>query len=163
MVEPALTAGGALPSHELLTAAEMGQAGRLAIAAGVPGLELMENAGAAVAEAAARLVGKGAAIVVLCGPGNNGGDGFVAARLLRGQGCRIRLGLLGAHDALKGDAAVMAGRWGDGVEPLSVETLADMLAGADLVIDALFGAGLARTAALRGARRGRRPRQGRHA
>jgi ADP-dependent NAD(P)H-hydrate dehydratase / NAD(P)H-hydrate epimerase len=107
----------------------------------VPSLVLMENAGAAVAEAAIRLAGgKTAPIAVLCGPGNNGGDGFVAARLLREQGCRVRLGLLGALTSLKGDAAAMAARWGDAVEPLSPETLA----GVDLIVDALFGAGLSR-------------------
>ena len=130
-----------MPGHELLTAAEMGQADALAIASGVPSLTLMENAGAAVAEAAIRLAGgKSVAIAVLCGPGNNGGDGFVAARLLRERGHRVRLGLLGPPANLKGDAAAMAARWGDRVEPLSTATLA----GADLIIDALFGAGLAR-------------------
>ena len=127
-----------MPGHELLTAAEMGQADALAIASGVPGLKLMENAGAAVAEAAIRLAGgTSAAIAVLCGPGNNGGDGFVAARLLRERGHRVRVGLLGAPANLKGDAAAMAARWGSDVEPLSTATLA----GADLIIDALFGAG----------------------
>ncbi len=130
-----------MPGHELLTAAEMGQADALAIASGVPGLELMENAGAAVAEAADRMAaGESLNVAVICGPGNNGGDGFVAARLLRDGGHRVRLGLLGARAGLKGDAAAMAARWGDAVEPLSPDTLA----GADLIIDALFGAGLAR-------------------
>jgi hydroxyethylthiazole kinase-like uncharacterized protein yjeF len=130
-----------LPGHELLTATEMGQADALAIASGVPGLVLMENAGAAVAEAATRLAGsKTATVAVLCGPGNNGGDGFVAARLLRERGHRVRVGLLGALTSLKGDAAAMAARWGDAVEPL----VPDVLAGADLIIDALFGAGLTR-------------------
>jgi ADP-dependent NAD(P)H-hydrate dehydratase / NAD(P)H-hydrate epimerase len=130
-----------LPGPELLTAAEMGQADALAIASGVPGLELMENAGAAVAEAADHMAaGVTLNVAVMCGPGNNGGDGFVAARLLREAGHRVRLGLLGARAGLKGDAAAMAERWGDAVEPLSPDTLA----GADLIIDALFGAGLAR-------------------
>ena len=101
----------------------------------------MENAGAAVAEAADRIAaGESLAVAVICGPGNNGGDGFVAARLLREGGHRVRLGLLGHPASLKGDAAAMAARWGDAVEPLSPDTLA----GADLIIDALFGAGLAR-------------------
>ncbi len=130
-----------MPGDELLTAEEMGRADALAIAQGVPGLVLMENAGRAVADAAAALAPRpGAAIAVVCGPGNNGGDGFVAARLLREQGYRVRLGLLGSRDALKGDAATMAKRWGEPVEPLGTATLTD----ADLVIDALFGAGLAR-------------------
>src|SRR5207247_1064976 len=128
-------------SHELLTAAEMARADALAAQHGVPGLALMENAGRAVADAAAELAGRaGAAIAVVCGPGNNGGDGFVAARLLRERGLGVRLGLLGSRDALKGDAAEMATRWGAAVEPLSPATIA----GADVVIDALFGAGLSR-------------------
>lgn len=127
-----------MQGHELLTAEEMGRADALAIAAGVPGLSLMEAAGRAVADAAVDLVaGKGTAIAVLCGPGNNGGDGFVAARLLRERGYRVRVGLLGS---LTGDAAVMAERWGADVESLTPTTLND----ADLIIDALFGAGLSR-------------------
>jgi ADP-dependent NAD(P)H-hydrate dehydratase / NAD(P)H-hydrate epimerase len=126
---------------ELLTAAEMAQADGLAVAAGVPSLQLMEAAGAAVAAAAARLAPlKDAAIVVLCGPGNNGGDGFVAARLLREQGYRVRVALLGAVAGLQGDAAVVASRWDAAISPLSVE----MVGGADLIVDALFGAGLSR-------------------
>ena len=127
--------------HELLTAEEMGRADRLAIAAGVPGLELMEAAGRAVADAAIALVAReGAAIAVLCGPGNNGGDGFVAARLLREQGYGVRVGLLGARERLSGDAAAMADRWDADIETLMPATLR----GADLVIDAMFGAGLSR-------------------
>jgi len=129
-----------LAGEELLTAAEMGRADRLAAEQGVPGLALMENAGRAVADAVAALISRGgAAIAVACGPGNNGGDGFVAARLLRERGYMVRLGLLGRRDALKGDAAEMATRWGDAGE-LNAATLA----GADVTIDALFGAGLAR-------------------
>src|SRR5262245_11952621 len=119
----------------------MGRADTLAIQRGVPGLTLMENAGRGVADAATGLAPRlGAAIAVVCGPGNNGGDGFVAARLLRERGYRVRLGLLGSRDALKGDAAVMAQRWGELVETLGLAILADC----DLVIDALFGAGLSR-------------------
>jgi NAD(P)H-hydrate epimerase len=130
-----------LAGDELLTAAEMGRADALAAAQGVPGLALMESAGRAVAEAAVAVAPRaGAAIAVACGPGNNGGDGFVAARLLREQGYRVRLGLLGSRQSLKGDAAVMAQRWDEPVEPLDTATVA----GAELIIDALFGAGLSR-------------------
>lgn len=127
--------------HELLTPEEMGRADRLALAAGVSGLALMENAGRAVADMASELVAPEAgAVAIACGPGNNGGDGFVAARLLRERGFRVRLGLLGTREALKGDAADMAARWGGEVEPLSPATVA----GAGLIIDAMFGAGLSR-------------------
>jgi len=127
-------------SEELLTAREMGRADALAMAQGIPGLTLMENAGRAVARAAGDVAPAGTAIAVCCGPGNNGGDGFVAARLLRERGYPVRVGLLGRRDVLSGDAAIMAQRWGDPVEPLTTATLAD----AGLVVDALFGAGLSR-------------------
>ncbi len=130
-----------MTGHELLTVAEMSRADALAVQHGVPGLVLMENAGRAVADAAAELAGQaGAAVAVACGPGNNGGDGFVAGRLLRERGYRVRLGLLGSRSALEGDAAEMASRWGESVEPLSPAILAD----AHVIIDAMFGAGLSR-------------------
>jgi hydroxyethylthiazole kinase-like uncharacterized protein yjeF len=125
---------------ELLTSEEMGRADRLAVAAGVASLTLMENAGRAVADEVASMVPVGAPIAVLCGPGNNGGDGFVAARHLRERGYDVRLTLLGDRTALKGDAAVMAQRYGGEVAPLS----ASALEGAQLIVDALFGAGLTR-------------------
>lgn len=125
---------------ELLTPDEMGQADRLTIERGTPGLVLMENAGAAVARVAARAACIGSRLLVLCGPGNNGGDGFVAARLLAETGYRVRLALLGRREALRGDAAAMAARWSGAVEEAQACSLADV----DLVIDALFGAGLAR-------------------
>ncbi len=125
---------------ELLTAAEMSRADELTIAASVPGLTLMENAGRAVADDAQRMASPGARVTVLCGPGNNGGDGFVAARLLRERGFGVDVALLGSREALKGDAAAMASAWTGSTMPL-VATAADS---ADLVIDALFGAGLSR-------------------
>jgi NAD(P)H-hydrate epimerase len=130
-----------LSGDELLTAVEMGRADRLAIAGGIAGRALMEAAGRAVAEAAAGFLGEGRArVAVVCGPGNNGGDGFVAARLLCERGHSVRLGLLGEREKLEGDAAEMARAWKGAVEPLNPETID----GADLIVDAMFGAGLAR-------------------
>src|ERR671933_692595 len=124
---------------ELLTTAEMGRADRMAAESGTPSFALMEMAGAAVAREVLARHGAGRA-AVLCGPGNNGGDGFVAARRLRDAGLDIRVGLLGARDALKGDAALAAAAWQGPAAPLSELDLA----GADVVVDALFGAGLGR-------------------
>jgi len=90
---------------ELLSNAEMAEADRLTIAAGTPGIVLMENAGRAIADAAALRQKLGTSIVVVAGPGNNGGDGFVAARLLSERGFRVRLLSLGDRDRLRGDAA----------------------------------------------------------
>lgn len=126
--------------HELLTPREMAEADRRTIAAGTPGIELMERAGAAVAEIAAKQVRPGARIAVVCGPGNNGGDGFVAARLLEQEGFAVRLFLLGRREALKGDAAQAAARWRSKVEPFD----GPAVVACDLLVDALFGAGLAR-------------------
>jgi ADP-dependent NAD(P)H-hydrate dehydratase / NAD(P)H-hydrate epimerase len=127
--------------NELLTTHEMGQADRLAGEAGIPALDLMERAGRAVATAAIDLTrGPDTRVAVLCGPGNNGGDGFVAARLLRDQGFDVRVFLLGDKSDLKGDAAEMARRWPLPIRPASPDALQSM----HLVIDALFGAGLAR-------------------
>jgi ADP-dependent NAD(P)H-hydrate dehydratase / NAD(P)H-hydrate epimerase len=128
---------------ELLTPAEMGEADRLTIAAGTPGIALMEQAGRAVADAAASRHPPGTNVAVVAGPGNNGGDGFVAARVLAGRGYRARVLLVGRRAALKGDAATAAQRWSGPIVPAQPAELA----GAGLVIDALFGAGLARPVA----------------
>jgi ADP-dependent NAD(P)H-hydrate dehydratase / NAD(P)H-hydrate epimerase len=125
---------------ELLTTEEMTRADQLAVKAGVESITLMENAGRAVAAEAARMVDRGARILVLCGPGKNGGDGFVAARHLAESGFDTSVALLGPRDALKGDAAAMSRRWSGRVEPLAFATLD----GAKLIVDALFGAGLSR-------------------
>jgi len=125
---------------ELLTAEEMGRADRLAIEGGVRGATLMENAGRAVADEVARRYPDAGTIAVLCGPGNNGGDGFVAARHLEDRGYRVRLGFDGDQARLPEDAAAMAKRYLGTREALG----AGLLSGADVVVDALFGAGLAR-------------------
>jgi len=124
---------------ELLTTTEMAQADRLAVTAGVSGTELMENAGRAVADCAARhpLVTR---MMVVAGPGNNGGDGFVAARILAERGYRVGVLLVGEAGRLKGDAAAAAQRFKGAVEAAAPEKLA----AADVIIDALFGAGLTR-------------------
>jgi hydroxyethylthiazole kinase-like uncharacterized protein yjeF len=124
---------------ELLSNAEMAEADRLAIAGGMSGIALMENAGRAVAEAAAGML-EGRGIFVMAGPGNNGGDGFVAARLLSEWGHDVRIGLVGDPAELKGDAGQAAARW----KGATVRAQPADITGADIVIDALFGAGLDR-------------------
>lgn len=124
---------------EILRVAEMGRADQLTAASGVPTLALMEAAGWAVAHAVWTRVPP-CRVAVLCGPGNNGGDGFVAARLLARRGYAVRVGLLGDVSLLKGDAAVMAQRWVGPVEPLTPSVLDK----AQIVVDAVFGAGLSR-------------------
>ncbi len=124
---------------ELLDNAEMAEADRLTIAGGTAGIDLMERAGRAVAEVVAARHATGSRVVVVAGPGNNGGDGFVAARILAEQGYRVTVMLLGERARLKGDAELAAWQWPGGVteDP-------GFLATADVVIDALFGAGLDR-------------------
>ncbi len=123
----------------LLDVRQMAAADRLTIAAGIPAFELMARAGKAVADEVHRRWTP-RPVTVLCGPGNNGGDGFVAARVLAAQGWRVRVALLGARDHMTGEAVHHAALWGAAVEVLSPEALD----GAELVVDALFGAGLSR-------------------
>lgn len=125
--------------HLLLSTQEMYAADAASIAAGVSGVELMEAAGRAVAEQIRRRYSCGQ-VAILCGPGNNGGDGFVAARYLSEAGWPVQLALLGNASDLEGDAQVMAGRWQGDVATLSPEAIE----GADLIVDAIFGAGLTR-------------------
>lgn len=124
---------------EVLTVSQMGEADRLSVTAGIALRDLMENAGSAVASAITDRWSK-RPVTVLCGPGNNGGDGFVAARHLDSLGWPVRLALLAAKDRLKGAARANAARWTGPIEPM-VPAIMD---GAGLVIDALFGAGLDR-------------------
>lgn len=128
----------------LLTCAEMGRADAAAIAGGMPGASLMQAAGEAIAQVV-RAHWSPSNLLVLCGPGNNGGDGFVAARLLREAGWPVRLMLLGAPERLSGDAAHHADLWPGEVESLSEPAVRAAVGDwAELAIDALFGAGLAR-------------------
>ena len=123
----------------LLTVEQMYAADKAAMAGGVSGEALMEAAGVAVAGAIRERFSP-APVVILCGPGNNGGDGFVVARQLAAAGWPVTLALLGDAGRLKGDAALMAGRWDGAVEALDP----GLLDGAGLVVDGLFGAGLGR-------------------
>ena len=125
---------------EIITVAQMYAADKHAADTGVPSRTLMESAGRAVADEITKSQAKPCPVLVLCGPGNNGGDGFVAARLLKSRGWDVRVALMGERGALKGDAAYMAVQWPDEVVPLAPAALQ----GAKLVIDGLFGAGLAR-------------------
>ena len=124
---------------ELLTTAEMGEADRLAIAGGTAGITLMERAGRAVADAvSARRQGR--PVVVVAGAGNNGGDGFVAARILAERNTPVRVLLVGEPGKFKGDAAAAAKRWTGPTDAASP----DALDPGHVVVDALFGAGLDR-------------------
>jgi ADP-dependent NAD(P)H-hydrate dehydratase / NAD(P)H-hydrate epimerase len=124
---------------EVLTTAEMQRADRLTIAAGTPGFALMLSAGQAVAEAAMDLVEAGP-ILVVAGPGNNGGDGFVAAAELAARGREVSVILLCDRDSLQGDAALAARGWKYPVLPFNPQAIGRPA----LIIDALFGAGLSR-------------------
>jgi len=125
--------------NALLTVSQMTVADHAAISCGVIGLSLMEKAGRAVAERVQRIAGK-RSIVVLCGPGNNGGDGYVAARYLKNRGYRVRIAALGDPNKLKGDALTNYRRWQGTVEPLAPMVLEEGC----IIVDALFGAGLGR-------------------
>ena len=92
-------------NNVLLTVAEMSRADSLAIGSGIPGEDLMEAAGKVVADAVMQRGYR--KVAVLCGPGNNGGDGFVAARYLAEAGLVVQLGLLGDVSALKGTRSSM--------------------------------------------------------
>jgi ADP-dependent NAD(P)H-hydrate dehydratase / NAD(P)H-hydrate epimerase len=126
-------------SHEVLTVEQMALADRATIASGISGEELMNSAGAAVArEIRRRFTPR--PVAVLCGPGNNGGDGFVTARLLAQQGWEVKVALLGDLAQLRGDARLHALRWSGSIMPLTLKALDDCA----LIVDAIFGAGLNR-------------------
>jgi hydroxyethylthiazole kinase-like uncharacterized protein yjeF len=120
----------------ILTAATMRAAEQSAIAAGTPETELMERAGAALAETAWQVAGA-MPVLILCGPGNNGGDGFVAARHLAARGVAVRVAALASP-------ASAAARWAAGLWSGPVEQLGPDTPPAPLLLDCLFGTGLAR-------------------
>jgi NAD(P)H-hydrate epimerase len=129
-----------IPPFILLTAAETRDAEARAIAGGLSGKAMMEAAGEAAASFIIRTMSPRPA-AILCGPGNNGGDGFVIARKLKQAGWQVRLALFGERAALKGDAALMASLYDGAAEPLTPAALE----GAGVIVDALFGTGLSRT------------------
>jgi NAD(P)H-hydrate epimerase len=124
---------------EILTVEQSFAADRYAAKNGVPFLTLMENAGRAVADEAVRRWSPRKTLV-LCGPGNNGGDGLVAARYLKKYGWDVRVAVLGSRANLKGDVAAMAKLWDGSFETIAAGIFGD----AELVIDAVFGAGFSR-------------------
>jgi NAD(P)H-hydrate epimerase len=115
---------------------------------GIPGPRLMENAGAGAARLITRERGpvRGRRVVIVCGRGNNGGDGFVVARHLRARGARVRVFLVARRADVKGDAAWALGRWRGKVEEILTEddlgAVGEAVDTADLVVDALLGTGL---------------------
>jgi len=138
---------------ELVTAEEMRRLDRLTIEAGTPGHVLMERAGRGATrvllECFPRLRRAGRRALVVAGKGNNGGDGFVIARLLKQRGIRVEVLLLGRAGDVSGDAERMMRAYRRGRTVLHELTsgadlgaLATRLVGADLVVDALFGTGL---------------------
>ncbi|PZX13939.1 bifunctional ADP-dependent NAD(P)H-hydrate dehydratase/NAD(P)H-hydrate epimerase [Celeribacter halophilus] len=135
---------------ELLTSAQMRAAEQAAMASGaVTGLDLMERAGQGVVNAALgawpELAHSSYKAVVLCGPGNNGGDGFVIARLLKQRGWDVEVFLYGTPEKLPPDARTNYERWqalGDVAG--FVDLCVGQIESCDLVIDALFGTGLTR-------------------
>ncbi len=136
---------------ELLTAAQMRAIEQAAIASGeVTGLELMERAGQGVVEAVfeewPELAAEAHRAVVLCGPGNNGGDGFVVARLLKDAGWEVEVFLYGDADKLPPDARVNYERWGEmgGVNAPAIDGGFSLSMAPEILVDALFGIGLNR-------------------
>ncbi len=123
----------------ILTVSEMTKADQAAIAAGAPGRVLMQRAGEAVFQA---ILARWSArpVVVLCGPGNNGGDGYVVAQRLLEAGWPVKVAAMVEAARLKGDAALAAADW----TGQTVALTRGALRGAELIVDAIFGAGLSR-------------------
>lgn len=125
-----------MTGRPILTAEAMRKAEQRAIDDGTSVEQLMERAGAALAEASYRFAGL-MPVLVLCGAGNNGGDGYVAARHLAGRGVKVRVAALGEPKS-------KAAKWARGEWTGDVEALSDDTKSAPLLIDALFGTGLKR-------------------
>ncbi|MCR9254942.1 MAG: NAD(P)H-hydrate dehydratase [Alphaproteobacteria bacterium] len=129
-------------AHALLTPEEMGKADQATIDSGTPGYQLMLRAGEGIVTILRRHFLK-RSTVVLCGPGNNGGDGYVVARLLRELGWPVWAVAAVPDGKLRGDALVAASKWlNGGGKVIGIDDVT--LGPDDLVVDAVFGAGLAR-------------------
>ncbi len=126
----------------LYTAAQTRELDRLAIAAGTPGADLMERAGQAAFDALCERWPQAGKLAVLCGGGNNGGDGYVVARLAAEAGLQPQIWFTCAPDQLKGDALTMARRCQAAGIPMQPLTQADLPRSADLLVDGLLGTGL---------------------
>ncbi len=153
-----MNVGRRVPSVRVLTPEEMAEIDRAAVEiAGIPSLELMENAGRAVAQAAGRMLSEssGRSVAIWCGTGNNGGDGFVAAHyLVQDYSVDVCVFLVGGFEKLKGDAKVNFEKLeASGVEVSEIksdEQVSDFIKRSprfDLIIDAIFGTGFRGTAA----------------
>jgi len=128
---------------EILTPQQMGLADKYTIEGGVPGIDLMNSAGAAVAHCALKLFREARHVLVVCGIGNNGGDGLVAARILVKSGLRVNIVFVGEQNRLRGDAALAFQAL-----PPAINIIPDVAPDQyDLLIDAIFGAGLDRNVA----------------
>ncbi|WP_421711919.1 NAD(P)H-hydrate dehydratase [Alcanivorax sp.] len=126
----------------LYTAAQTRELDRLAIAAGTPGAELMARAGQAAFDTLCERWPEARRIAVLCGGGNNGGDGYVVARLAHAAGLAPQIHFATPPDTLKGDALTMADRCRDAGIPMTPLTLDSLPEGADVLVDGLLGTGL---------------------
>lgn len=127
------------PGPEILTTSQAAEVDRLTALSGTPLVRLMENAGRQVANEIARRWSP-CAVLVLCGPGNNGGDGYVVARHLQARGFDVDLVAYANQAKASDEARQMASLWRGPVRPFN----ADDAIGADLIVDAVFGAGLSR-------------------
>lgn len=127
------------PGPEILTTSQAAEVDRLTALSGTPLVRLMENAGRQVANEIARRWSP-CEVLVLCGPGNNGGDGYVVARHLQARGFDVDLVAYASHAKASDEARQMASLWRGAVRPFN----ADDPIGADLIVDAVFGAGLSR-------------------
>lgn len=135
---------------KVLTATEMRAVDKRTAEGGVPLGELMEGAGEAVAAFCLRQYAVAERVMVLCGRGNNGGDGFVAARLLAGEGVGLRVLLVGSRSDVNGEAKDALARLTEATseeiveelpEQATVDEIAELLTEADLLVDAVFGTG----------------------